>query len=128
LAAAVADYRPESTADQKMKKADAPPSISITPNLDILADLGQKKGAHRLPLLVGFAVETGEVDELLAEVRRKLRSKNADLVVGNLAHDAFDSDTNRVWLVSRTGREDEISTTYKSRVAVRIFDAIARLY
>ncbi len=128
MAAAVADYRPEAAQEHKVKKAAAPTAINITSNPDILLDLGTRKGASRFPTLVGFAVETGEVEELLGEVRRKLSQKNADLMIGNLAHDSFDLDTNRVWLVSRVGREQEISTTYKSRIAMRIFDAIAKLY
>jgi phosphopantothenoylcysteine synthetase/decarboxylase len=60
-------------------------------------------------------------------VRRKLSQKNADLMIGNLAQDSFDLNTNRVWLVSRAGTEQELSTAYKSRIAVRIFDAIAKL-
>jgi len=128
MAAAVADYRPEYTAREKKKKVSAPPSINVVPNIDILQELGEVKADNRFPLLVGFAVETGEVEDLLVEVRRKMTSKNADLMVGNLADDAFDMDTNRVWLVSKTGKEEEVSTTYKTRIAVRIFDAVSRQF
>lgn len=128
MAAAVADYRPEVSESKKMKKASAPSSLALVGNPDILSKLGEKKGEHKYPLLVGFAVETGEIEDLLTEVRRKQSVKNVDLMVGNLAHEAFDLDTNRVWLVSRTGKEEEISTTYKSRIAVRILDAAARMF
>jgi phosphopantothenoylcysteine decarboxylase/phosphopantothenate--cysteine ligase len=128
MAAAVADYRPESSQLQKIKKVEAPSSIAVVANPDILEELGATKGESRYPLLVGFAVETGEVDELLMEVRRKRSQKNADLMVGNLAQDAFDLDTNRVWLVNKSGKEEEVSQNYKSRIAVRIFDAIGRLF
>jgi phosphopantothenoylcysteine decarboxylase/phosphopantothenate--cysteine ligase len=128
MAAAVADYRPEAAQEHKVKKSAAPTAIHIASNPDILLDLGARKASSRFPTLVGFAVETGEVEDLLAEVRRKLNQKNADLMIGNLAQDSFDLDTNRVWLINRAGREQEISTTYKSRIAVRIFDAIAKLY
>lgn len=128
MAAAVADYRPEVAHDQKVKKSTAPRAISIAANPDILLELGKRKGTERIPHLVGFAVETGEVEDLLREVRRKLDQKNTDLMIGNLAQDSFDLDTNRVWLVTRAGREQELSTAYKSRIAVRIFDAIAGLY
>jgi phosphopantothenoylcysteine decarboxylase/phosphopantothenate--cysteine ligase len=128
MAAAVADYRPKVAEDRKVKKTAAPTTIQIASNPDILLELGARKGGSRFPTLVGFAVETGEVEDLLAEVRRKLNQKNADLMIGNLAQESFDLDTNRVWLVTRAGREQELSTTYKSRIAVRIFDAVARLY
>jgi phosphopantothenoylcysteine synthetase/decarboxylase len=49
-------------------------------------------------------------------------------MVGNRAEEAFEGDTNRVWLINRSGREQEVATTYKSRIAVRIFDAIAGLF
>jgi phosphopantothenoylcysteine decarboxylase/phosphopantothenate--cysteine ligase len=127
MAAAVADCRPEVAGLEKIKKGALPESLKLTKNDDILASLGERKGSQKAPLLVGFAVETGDVENLLSEVRRKLSQKNADLMVGNFASDAFDQDTNRVWLVSRAGKEEEVSTTYKSRVAMRIFDAIARL-
>jgi len=128
MAAAVADYRPEASHSSKIKKVHAGKSISVVPNPDILEELGGAKGNSRFPFLIGFAVETGEIEDLMNEVRRKLRQKNADMMIGNLAHDAFDSETNRVWLVSRAGREEEVATAYKSRIAVRIFDAIAKLY
>jgi phosphopantothenoylcysteine decarboxylase/phosphopantothenate--cysteine ligase len=128
MAAAVADYRPESPADKKLKKAVTPLTLPLVPNTDILAQLGKAKGENRFPLLVGFAVETGEIEDLLTEVRRKRNAKNVDLMVGNLAHEAFDLDTNRVWLISRSGKEEEVSTTYKSRIAVRILDAAVRMF
>jgi phosphopantothenoylcysteine decarboxylase/phosphopantothenate--cysteine ligase len=127
MAAAVADCRPDSVGSEKIKKGALPDTLALRKNPDILASLGERKGSQKGPLLVGFAVETGEVENLLSEVRRKLSEKNADLMVGNFANDAFDRDTNRVWLVSRSGKEEEVSTTYKSRIATRIFDAITRL-
>jgi phosphopantothenoylcysteine decarboxylase/phosphopantothenate--cysteine ligase len=128
MAAAVADYRPESPADKKLKKAVTALTLALSPNTDILDQLGEVKGENRFPLLVGFAVETGEIEDLLTEVRRKRSAKNVDLMVGNLAHEAFDLDTNRVWLISRSGKEEEVSTTYKSRIAVRILDAAVRMF
>lgn len=124
MAAAVADFRPESAAEQKIKKSTAVPVINLASNPDILKEVGERKGASATPFLVGFAVETGGPSNLIAEVRRKLQQKNADLVVGNLAEDSFDKNTNRVWLVSRDGREQEVTTAHKSSIAKKIFDAI----
>lgn len=124
MAAAVADYRPSAAASEKLKKAGAALSLELVPNQDILKTLGERRGAIGVPFLVGFAVETGGVPALLAEARRKLAVKNADIVVGNLAQDSFDKDTNRVWIVSRDGREEQVETASKSTVARRILDVV----
>jgi phosphopantothenoylcysteine decarboxylase/phosphopantothenate--cysteine ligase len=133
MAAAVADYRAEQERSMKQKKVAAPEPIAVRSNPDILFDLGARRAqllgeSARQPILVGFALETGEVEDLVVEVRRKLEHKRADLMVGNRAEEAFEGDTNRVWLINRSGREQEVATTYKSRIAVRIFDAIAGLF
>lgn len=129
MAAAVADFKPAHVVPTKIKKKGTvtPPPLELTATQDILLELGQKRGDGRKPVLVGFAVETGDLEELLAHVRDKLKRKNADMIVGNLAADAFDLDTNRVWLVDRNGRQDEVATTFKGRVANRILDAVLRL-
>lgn len=127
MAAAVADYRPKVMMDHKLKKSVAgeEPVVELVQNPDVLAELGQrKKNGH--PVLVGFAVETGEIEELVKQVRVKLEEKNADMIVGNLAEDALDLDTNRIWMIDKSGRQEQVSTTFKSRVANRILDAILR--
>ncbi|MCO6430236.1 MAG: bifunctional phosphopantothenoylcysteine decarboxylase/phosphopantothenate--cysteine ligase CoaBC [Deltaproteobacteria bacterium] len=126
MAAAVADYRPAERASQKIKKSSKAGTISVTPNPDILKLIGEKRSPGR-PHLVGFAIETGELPELLEELNNKLKSKNADLMVGNFAEDAFDLDTNRVWLIDKHGRQDEVATSDKHRVADKILNAILKL-
>jgi phosphopantothenoylcysteine decarboxylase/phosphopantothenate--cysteine ligase len=127
MAAAVADFRPAETARHKIKKTvGAPTSIELAPNDDVLSLLGEKRKGERSPILVGFAVETGEIEELLEELTIKLKRKGADLIVGNLAEDAFGSDTNRVWIIDRDGKTQEIATTFKSRVALQILNRIAK--
>lgn len=128
MTAAVADYRPADPAEQKVKKGAQTASIKLLPNIDILSDLGAKRGKENKPVLVGFSVETGEIDELIHESLAKLKKKNADMIVGNFAEDAFDLDTNRVWIVEKSGKHDEVATTYKSRVANKIFDAVLKLW
>jgi phosphopantothenoylcysteine decarboxylase/phosphopantothenate--cysteine ligase len=127
MAAAVADYRPEQAADQKLKKHGQNLVLSLQQNPDILASVGAGRSATGKPILVGFAVETGDKENLLSEARRKLEKKNADLIVANFAVDAFDKDTNRVWIVDKQGRQEEISTARKSAIAETILDAVARL-
>lgn len=127
LAAAVADFRPCVTATGKLKKAGATPQIDLVPTRDIIKELGARRAAGTRPLLVGFAVETGTVAELLAEARRKLTTKNTDLIIGNLAQDSFDRDTNRVWIVNQNGAVQEVETASKARVSRRILDAVVSL-
>lgn len=127
MSAAVADYRPVEASSQKIKKTQSPTKFDLTPNPDILKSLGEKKKKSGGPVLVGFAVETGELDDLLSELENKLTKKNADLMVGNFAEDSFDLDTNRVWLIDKNGRRDEVATANKHRVADKILDAILRV-
>ncbi|MBX7137338.1 MAG: bifunctional phosphopantothenoylcysteine decarboxylase/phosphopantothenate--cysteine ligase CoaBC [Oligoflexia bacterium] len=127
MAAAVADYRPKYVAEDKIKRREFKDRIEMVENPDILLDLGKQRKDSKRPVLVGFAVETGEIDELLEQARDKMKRKQTDLIIGNFASDAFDLDTNHVWMLDRTGRQEEVATTFKSRVANRILDAVLRL-
>ena len=124
LAAAVADYRPAQPVAEKIKKGSAPLAISLEPTADILAEVAKIK-ANRI--VVGFAAETDHVAE---NARKKLASKNADLIVANdvTAEGAgFDRDTNVVTLFSRDGRDLALPKMPKSEVAERILDEVLRL-
>ncbi|HKE34727.1 MAG TPA: bifunctional phosphopantothenoylcysteine decarboxylase/phosphopantothenate--cysteine ligase CoaBC [Candidatus Acidoferrum sp.] len=124
LAAAVADYRPAQPHFEKIKKGSAPLTISLEPTPDILAEVAKNKGSR---VVVGFAAETDHVAE---NARKKLASKNADLIVANdvTAEDAgFDRDTNVVTLFSRDGRDLALPKMPKSEVAQRILDEVVRL-
>jgi phosphopantothenoylcysteine decarboxylase/phosphopantothenate--cysteine ligase len=124
LAAAVADYRPVQPQAEKIKKTSAPLAISLDPTTDILAEVAKNKGSR---IVVGFAAETDHVAE---NARKKLASKNADLIVANdiTAEGAgFDRDTNVVTLFSRDGRDLALPKMPKSDVAQRILDEVLRL-
>ncbi len=124
LAAAVADYRPVERRGEKIKKTNVPMSISLEPTTDILAEVAKNKGRK---IVVGFAAETDHVAE---NARKKLSSKNADLIVANdlTAEGAgFDQDTNVVTLFSRDGRDLALPKLPKSEVAQRILDEVLRL-
>lgn len=130
MAAAVADFKPKESAESKIKRHEEVISeIPVLSNPDILAEVGARRASEKKssPLLVGFAVETGEIDELLEELRRKLSSKQTDIMIGNFAHEAFDLDTNRVWIVDRNGKTGEVTTTFKSRIANKILDSVLKL-
>jgi phosphopantothenoylcysteine decarboxylase / phosphopantothenate---cysteine ligase len=122
--AAVADYYRADAPSQKVKKTAARLSLELDPTPDILAECGRKKGDR---LLVGFAAET---QNLVAEARRKLETKNCDMVVGNLVSQegiGFGSEDNEVLLVMRTGETVPVSKAPKSVVAHRIFDEMIKL-
>jgi len=96
--AAVADYRPDTSAEHKIKKSGAALQISLTPNPDILAEVAARPDA---PFCVGFAAESRNLDEY-AEGKR--RAKKLPLVVGNLVQDGLGSDDNQVVLYDEAGR------------------------
>jgi phosphopantothenoylcysteine decarboxylase/phosphopantothenate--cysteine ligase len=124
FAAAVADYRPVEQRAEKIKKGTAPVTIALQPNVDILAEAAKNKDQK---IVVGFAAETEHVAE---NARKKLQSKNADLIVANdvTAEGAgFDRDTNIVTLFSRDGRDLALPKMSKSEVAQRILDEVVRL-
>ncbi|MCB0354412.1 MAG: bifunctional phosphopantothenoylcysteine decarboxylase/phosphopantothenate--cysteine ligase CoaBC [Bdellovibrionales bacterium] len=126
MAAAVADFRPKQPSELKIKRSEQPKSLALVENPDILAELGKRRGEETRPVLVGFAVETGEIEALLEAAGDKLRRKKADIIVGNFAEDAFDLDTNRVWIIDRHGKREEVATTFKTRVANKILDAMKK--
>ncbi|MDA8164399.1 MAG: bifunctional phosphopantothenoylcysteine decarboxylase/phosphopantothenate--cysteine ligase CoaBC [Desulfobacteraceae bacterium] len=127
-AAAVSDFRPASCADQKIKKSGPPAALPLAANEDILAGLGRmKKERPGFPLLVGFAAESRNH---LAEGRRKLEAKNLDLIAVNdiLATDAgFGAETNRLLLLDRSGRAEELPLLSKEEAADRLWDRVASL-
>jgi phosphopantothenoylcysteine decarboxylase / phosphopantothenate---cysteine ligase len=123
-AAAVADFHVSRVPDQKIKKTAARVSLELDPTPDILAELGRKKGDR---LLIGFAAETQDLQQ---EARRKLESKNCDMVVANLvgrAESGFESDHNEVVLVMRSGEVLPLARASKREIAERIFDEALKL-
>ncbi|HEY3824418.1 MAG TPA: bifunctional phosphopantothenoylcysteine decarboxylase/phosphopantothenate--cysteine ligase CoaBC [Bryobacteraceae bacterium] len=122
--AAVADFRPLVESQQKIKKTSARVSLELDPTPDILAELGQKRGDR---LLIGFAAET---ENLEREARRKLETKNCDMVVANLvgqAETGFESDSNEVALALRTGEFIELPRASKREIADQVLSQILKL-
>jgi phosphopantothenoylcysteine decarboxylase / phosphopantothenate---cysteine ligase len=122
--AAVADYHLSEIPVQKRKKTATRWSLELEPTPDILAEVGQKKGDR---ILVGFAAET---QNMVEEARRKLETKNCDMVVGNLVSQqgiGFESDHNQVTLVTRGGEAIPLPLASKRHVAEQIFDHILKL-
>ena len=122
--AAVADFHLSKVPEQKLKKTAARISLELDPTPDILAEIGRKKGDR---LLIGFAAETQNLER---EARRKLESKNCDMVVGNLVgggETGFESDANEVVLALRTGELIPVARAPKREIADRIFDEALKL-
>ena len=132
-AAAVADFRPESVAETKLKKGSAgePSSIPLVRNPDLLADLVAARARGRVPagcVLVGFAAETGDAGaSVLEHGRAKLGRKGCDLLVVNeVGRDkTFGSDDNAGWILSADGAEEPLPHSSKDLLAERILDAAA---
>ncbi|MFT3825265.1 MAG: bifunctional phosphopantothenoylcysteine decarboxylase/phosphopantothenate--cysteine ligase CoaBC [Chitinophagaceae bacterium] len=125
MAAAVADYTPLHTEEQKIKKSAEEFSLELMRTKDILKNLGQQK--HNGQLLVGFALETNNEKEYALQ---KLKSKNADLIVLNSLNDegaGFGYDTNKITIFDRDGGELRYERKPKAEVARDIVDRIVNL-
>jgi phosphopantothenoylcysteine decarboxylase/phosphopantothenate--cysteine ligase len=122
--AAVADYYVSNIPRQKLKKTAARLSLELDPTPDILAEIGHQKGDR---LLIGFAAET---HNLVEEARRKMISKNCDMLVGNLVDReglGFEADQNEVEMITRSGQPIHAGPADKREIAARILDQIATL-
>lgn len=121
MSAAVADYRPETVADNKIKKSDDALFLKLVRNPDILLGLGERKNKQ---LLIGFAAETTNVDEY---AQKKLIKKNLDYIVANDVSQSdagFGVETNRVKIFSKT-EVKEYPLMAKRELANIIADIIA---
>ena len=124
LCAAVADFRPEHAAEQKIKRVGQTMDIHLVPNPDIAAELGRMKRNGQV--LVGFALETNDEE---ANAQRKLEKKNLDFIVLNSLQNkgtCFRSDENQISIISRTGQQD-YERKPKREVAADIIDQLSLL-
>ena len=121
-AAAVADYRPKNTSDEKIKKTDGQDmSIPLERTTDILQYLGQRKKPGQY--LCGFSMET---QNMIENSKAKLKKKNVDMIVANNLKQAgagFQTDTNIVTLITET-KEKQLELLPKEEVAGCIWDEI----
>ena len=121
LAAAVADYTPETVASEKIKKKGGNLSLTLVPTVDILASLGKIKTTQTL---IGFALET---ENEVANAQTKLEKKNLDAIVLNSLRDAgagFGTDTNKVTFITK---ETQITFPLKSKEEVAK-DILAQIF
>ena len=122
--AAVADYTPETVADQKIKKKEGDMSIPLTRTQDILSHLGSHKKEGQL--ICGFSMET---ENMLENSRKKLEKKNADMIVANNLREAgagFGTDTNVVTMITKD-KEIELPLLSKEEVADSLLTELANI-
>lgn len=122
--AAVADYKPKTISELKMKKQKEDLSIELERTKDILLELGQKKTDQ---ILVGFAAETNDVEQY---AKAKLEKKNADMIVANnVTTDGagFGTDTNIVTIYKKDDTVTELPKMSKNEVAKRILSEVKSL-
>ncbi len=125
MSAAVADYKPEQLAEQKIKKSSESPKIKLVPTKDILAELGKQKKNSQL--LVGFALETN--DEI-SNAEKKLKNKNLDFIVLNSLKDkgaGFGHQTNKVFILDKNKKITHFDLKPKKEVAVDIINKIVEI-
>lgn len=124
LCAAVADFRPEEVADQKIKRVGQTMDIHLIPNPDIAASLGKTK--RKGQVLVGFALETNDEQQ---NAQQKLEKKNLDFIVLNSLRNegtCFKSDENQISIISRNSQKDFMKKP-KSEVASDIIDELTKI-
>jgi phosphopantothenoylcysteine decarboxylase/phosphopantothenate--cysteine ligase len=126
-AAAVADQKPEQKAAQKVKKKEGVETLNLVRTPDVLATAAASFQSAPRPLFVGFAAETERVVEFAQE---KLRKKGIDLIAANDVSGektGFASDDNRVTLIDRTGKVQELPLLSKSDAAGVLLDRAVAL-
>ena len=129
MAAAVADFRPASVQQSKIKRGEGKLILELEPTPDILAQLGrQPQSENSRRVIVGFAAET---DRVVDNARQKLARKGADMIVANDVTQegaGFDTDTNIVTFFLRDGREIPLPKMDKLQVANRILDQALEIH
>jgi phosphopantothenoylcysteine decarboxylase/phosphopantothenate--cysteine ligase len=123
MAAAPADFRPANEAKEKIKKGRGSPKIELEQTEDILMSTIPKR--KKKSLIVGFALETTDG---IRNARAKLKAKDLDLVVLNDAKEAgagFGVDTNRVTVIDRRGKQEDLALMSKSDLAEILLDRVA---
>jgi phosphopantothenoylcysteine decarboxylase/phosphopantothenate--cysteine ligase len=122
--AAVSDYRPKDQVAYKIKKDEKEQVLTLERNLDILKELGKRKG-HQI--IVGFAAETENLERNAAG---KMAEKRLDMIAGNLIGEpdsGFETDMNTVTLFYKDGAKEALPAMPKDDVAHALLDRIAKM-
>jgi len=122
MVAAVGDYSISNIQKQKIKSTANQVKLELNKNSDILKSISQKSKA----VIIGFALETENGEQ---EALKKLANKNIDYIVLNYANEenaGFESNTNHVYLYSKSGFKKEFKLDRKDRIAKQIIDCIIK--
>lgn len=122
MSAAVADFKPSRVAGSKIKKEDNLDTIKLSRTDDILSSI-EKNGK----IIIGFALET---DNELANAKKKLKSKNLDMIVLNSLKDkdsGFEVDTNKIKILHKSGKKSELSLMSKFQAANKILSELLKI-
>jgi phosphopantothenoylcysteine decarboxylase/phosphopantothenate--cysteine ligase len=123
-AAAVADYRPKTAAQEKIKKTSENLTLELEKNPDILREMGKLKKEQ---VMIGFAAET---EDLLKHAQEKLQAKNLDMIVANNVSQpdsGFNADDNQVTFLEANGDAEQLPLLNKKEVARRIVEKLIKL-
>jgi phosphopantothenoylcysteine decarboxylase / phosphopantothenate---cysteine ligase len=124
MCAAVSDYKPAKVWPRKMKKPKKPFALEVIPTRDILASLSRDNRSY---LVVGFAAETHDLE---LNARKKLRTKNCDMIVANdvsKTDSGMESDENAVTIFFRSGESKTISRNSKKIIARELVKIISKM-
>ncbi len=122
MAAAVADYKPQRIAINKIKKIEGELNIELVKTKDILAELGKRKKKNQM--LIGFALET---ENEVSNAQEKLKAKKLDFIILNSLQDqgaGFGTDTNKVTILDNGGKKIELPLKMKTEIAHDIINFI----
>ena len=122
MSAAVADYKPSSISNKKIKKEDKLSSIKLIETEDILSSVDKKN-----KLIVGFALET---DNEFKNASKKLKNKNLDMIILNSLKDknsGFEVDTNKISIIHKSGKQNKFSLQTKFQSANKILSEILKI-
>ncbi len=125
LSAAVADYKPIISAENKIKKTSQDLTITLTPTCDILSSLGKEKKENQI--LVGFALETDNEEE---NAKEKLKKKNLDFIILNSLNDkgaGFEVSTNKITIIDKDEKVEKFELKSKEEVAKDIVNKLISL-
>ena len=121
MAAAVADFMPKTTSEQKIKKDTGSLTLELVKTPDIISEV---KGKF---LKIGFAAET---QDLIANAKKKLTNKGLDMIVANdvsVKGTGFGADTNKVVIIKKDGKQEDLPLMSKREVADKILDNVAKM-
>jgi phosphopantothenoylcysteine decarboxylase/phosphopantothenate--cysteine ligase len=124
MAAAVSDFVPSIQSQDKIKKSRGGLVLKLDPGVDILKEMGRKKGRR---ILVGFSLET---EDEMKSSKKKLADKNLDLIVvnnPNVPGAGFEKDTNVVTLIDKSGKATRLPLLSKTEVAERLLDRVSTM-